>query len=184
MGRPSKPLAVSSWHMTKAEIEARKKAEQDLLSQTKMKEWPEVRGNEYAHRLFTRTRFVLSKIGKDDALHEAVLNRYALIGAEVKEFEEGITAAKERLDELKALRESGQMEVLDYIKMSESVQSRLLTIDKRIMDKRKMMLDIERENVMTIASALRSIPKKPEKKSESSMAEFLKKRQTGEQAKP
>jgi len=30
--------------------------------------------------------------------------------------------------------------------------------------KRKMMLEIDKENVMTISAALRSIPKQPEKK--------------------
>ena len=39
----------------------------------------------------------------------------------------------------------------------------VLTIDRNIAQKRKMLLDIEKENIMTIASALRSIPKKEEK---------------------
>ena len=35
-------------------------------------------------------------------------------------------------------------------------------LDKQLQPKRKMLLDIEKENIMTIASALRVIPKKPE----------------------
>ena len=36
--------------------------------------------------------------------------------------------------------------------------------DKLLQQKRKMLLDIEKENIMTIASALRSVPKKAENK--------------------
>jgi len=42
----------------------------------------------------------------------------------------------------------------------------MISIDKQIQVKRKMLFDIEKENVMTIAAALRSIPKKEEKKSD------------------
>ena len=38
----------------------------------------------------------------------------------------------------------------------------MIELDKLIQQKRKMLLDIEKENIMTIASALRVIPKKPE----------------------
>lgn len=40
----------------------------------------------------------------------------------------------------------------------------LIALDKQIQAKRKMLLDIEKENIMTIASSLRSVPKKTEKK--------------------
>jgi predicted transcriptional regulator len=40
----------------------------------------------------------------------------------------------------------------------------IIALDKQIQTKRKMLLDIEKENIMTIAAALRSIPKKPEDK--------------------
>ena len=35
--------------------------------------------------------------------------------------------------------------------------------DKQIQAKRKMLLEIEKENVMTIAAAVRTVPKKEEK---------------------
>lgn len=41
-----------------------------------------------------------------------------------------------------------------------SLSSTIISIDKQLQSKRKMLLDIEKENIMTIASALRSIPKK------------------------
>ena len=44
------------------------------------------------------------------------------------------------------------------------MQKNLVSLDKQVQAKRKMLLDIEKENIMTIASALRSVPKKTEKK--------------------
>ena len=53
---------------------------------------------------------------------------------------------------------------LEYAKSIAKMMASMLSIDKQIQTKRKMLLDIEKENVMTIASALRSIPKKVEDK--------------------
>jgi len=53
------------------------------------------------------------------------------------------------------------------------MMSSMLSIDKQIVSKRKMLLDIEKENVMTIASALRSIPKKDNSKEENPLLRVL-----------
>ena len=45
-----------------------------------------------------------------------------------------------------------------------NMQRTLMAIDKQIQTKRKMLMDIEKENVMTIASSLRSVPKKVDAK--------------------
>jgi hypothetical protein len=66
------------------------------------------------------------------------------------------------------------MEFTEYLRNKTELYKQLMACDKKVMDKRKMMLDIEKENIMTIASALRSIPKKPvEKQEEDPMAAFL-----------
>ncbi|MDY2864571.1 MAG: hypothetical protein SOT68_10345, partial [Oscillospiraceae bacterium] len=49
---------------------------------------------------------------------------------------------------------------LDYFKTLAQMESAVINLDKQIMSKRKMLLDIEKENIMTIAAQLRSIPKK------------------------
>ena len=54
--------------------------------------------------------------------------------------------------------------IKEYYNLINSMQKNIVDLDKQIQSKRKMMLDIEKENVMTIASALRSIPKKAEDK--------------------
>jgi predicted site-specific integrase-resolvase len=43
------------------------------------------------------------------------------------------------------------------------ITASISTIDRTIQQKRKMLLDIEKESVMTISAALRSIPKTDEK---------------------
>lgn len=43
----------------------------------------------------------------------------------------------------------------------------MLSLDKQVQAKRKMMLDIEKECALTVASAVRNVPKKPEKAQDS-----------------
>lgn len=60
------------------------------------------------------------------------------------------------------LVDSGDMTLSTYYKLKSGMQANIISLDKQIQAKRKMMFDIERENIMTIAAALRSIPKKAE----------------------
>ena len=46
--------------------------------------------------------------------------------------------------------------------MENEFARRLVDLDRQVQGKRKMLLEIEKENIMTIASALRNIPKKAE----------------------
>jgi hypothetical protein len=56
----------------------------------------------------------------------------------------------------------------------------MLSWDSKLMEKRRMMLQIEKENVMTILASLRAIPKKPpEDKPTSQMGKFLDRKRSG-----
>ena len=55
--------------------------------------------------------------------------------------------------------------VIELSRELAKITNAINNIDKIIQSKRKMLLDIEKENIMTIAAALRSIPKNEEKKS-------------------
>lgn len=186
MGRPPKShlqlITEKKSHRTKTELETRAQAEKALLTGSSLKEWSDVKANPVAHKEFTRLRKLLKVIQHDDALYESVINRYCLLHAECKEYEE----LKDRLvDDINDLAEhysAGEMIITDYITTKGQLQDRLIACDRKIMDKRKMMLSIEKENIMTIASALRAIPKKPEDKKESPMAEFLKRKAGGRDA--
>jgi hypothetical protein len=103
-------------------------------------------------------------------LHESVVNRYCMLKAECNDFELMINELNIEIEQLKNI----DIEPLDYITQKGKMQDRIMTCDRKIMEKRKMMLDIEKENIMTIASALRSIPKQPDKEKEnSSMAAYM-----------
>jgi hypothetical protein len=175
-GRPSKPIALVKGHRTKAEIAVRKKNEEALLTGTKLQEWPEVKANPEAHKEFLRVRKLLHSINKDDDLFGAMVNTHCKLKGEIQTFEDMKDAILAQIEELAAMHKVGDIETTSYIQERGKLQDRYMTCDKKIMEKRKMMLDISKENIMTIQGALRTIPKKPEKKEESPMAEYLRKK--------
>ena len=169
MGRPSKSAAVLSEegrsHRTKAEMKAREEAEQAILTGRKLREFAAVKADPVAHAEFNRVRKLLKAVGKDDALYEAIVNRYAQIVGEVAFFEAQRDSAAHTIEQLE--EDKNEFEPDDYYKMISGARKQLLDVDRQIQAKRKMLFDIEKENAMTVASALRSIPKAPiEKNSE------------------
>lgn len=166
MPTPPKPADVimleGKAHRTKKELRQRKKAEEDLITGNRLRETKEVKENELAHKEFLRIRKLLEEIGKNDDLYSGVINRYCLLSAECKEFEEKRESIFRRQQELE--ERSGEMEFTDHLHMQNDLSKMLLSYDRQVQAKRKMMFDIEKENIMTIASALRSIPKKQETK--------------------
>lgn len=179
-GRPPKPTELlvleGKSHRTKAELETRAKAEAQLLTGRKMKAWPEVKENELAKKEFNRVKKLLEIIGHNDALHEAVINRYCLLTAECKQISQIIERLWRELAELAEARQNDEIDFMAYMDEKGKIHDRIIAWDKKLMDKRKMLLAIERENIMTILAALRAIPKKPEKEQESPMAEYLRRK--------
>lgn len=177
MARPSKPAAVikteKKSHRTKAELEARENAENGLLSNKKLQERKEVKENKTAHSEFRRVSKLMKAIGKDDALYSSGINTYCLLYAEIGNLTEQMKALDKTGD---MLRESFERlvddpessiepeTIIQFEKSFTRLISQKLNISSMIDKKRKMMLDIDKENVMTISAALRSIPKQPETK--------------------
>lgn len=170
MPTPSKPVNVirleGKSHRTKKELVERERAEAQLLTGKVLRETKEVRENEKAHKEFQRVKKLLRSIDKDDDLYGAVINRYCILQAECSEFEDKRELINEQMERLEQsyseFQENG--DVNSYFKLQISMQKNLISLDKQIQTKRKMLMDIEKENIMTIASSLRSIPKKTEKK--------------------
>lgn len=75
-------------HRTKKELRQREQAEKALLTGIPLKERQEVKDNEIAHKEFLRLKKLLEKINKFDDMYGAVINRYCILYAETKEFEE------------------------------------------------------------------------------------------------
>lgn len=170
MPTPSKPANVirmeGKSHRTKRELAERERAECQLLTGKVLREQKEVREKELAHKEFQRIRKLLKSIDKDDDLYGATINRYCLLQAECIEFQEKREKFYEQIEELEKDRESfaNTDDLGTYYKLQMNMQKNILALDKQVQTKRKMLLDIEKENIMTIASSLRSVPKKAEKK--------------------
>ena len=190
MPTPTKPFKVltseKKSHRTKAELKLREEGEKSLSTDIELKERKEVRQNKVAHKEFKRVQKILKNIGKNDAIYEAVINRYCLLQAECFDLEERreecynlISKLREEEKELIAeLKDRENIDELidyklEYAKSLAKMMSSMSTIDKQIQAKRKMLLDIEKENVMTIASALRCIPKKEDKKTDDPLLKVL-----------
>lgn len=170
MPTPSKPANVirleGKSHRTKRELAQRERAEEQLLTGKTIKESKEVRENELAHKEFQRLRKLLKNIGKDDDLYGSTINRYCLLQAECIEFLDKKESISRQMDQLgESFQDFAESDDLkSYFSLQVSMQKNLAAVDKQLQAKRKMLLDIEKENIMTIAASMRSIPKKPEKK--------------------
>jgi vacuolar-type H+-ATPase subunit I/STV1 len=173
MPTPVKPYSVlkseGKSHRTIAELEKRKKEEQSLSTGTALRERPEVKDNPVAHKEFLRINKLLKSIEKNDAIYEVVINRYCMLQAECFD----LVKKRERLYEIvikldsafdaeidKTPDEEKGKVIKQYSKSYNDTIKSLISIDSQVQTKRKMLLDIEKENIMTIAAALRSIPKK------------------------
>lgn len=174
MPTPPKPFSVlkseGKSHRTKNELKVREQGEKALSTGTALKARSEVRKNKIANKEFKRINELLKKIEKNDAIYEAVINRYCLIYAECIEFEDKkvelyglIDNLKEQFELSKEYFEDEEMakETRKFARSISEIIGAIVELDKQLQPKRKMLLDIEKENIMTIASALRVIPKKP-----------------------
>ena len=177
MARPSKPISVvkeeKKGHRTKAEIEAREKNEAALSTGEALKERNEVKSDKIAHKEFKRIQTLLRKINKNDALLEAVINRYCLL------YSDYITAEtdwKSTLGDIESLRDRWTKEqnheepqtisAETYFEQLLKLQQASEKSYRKLKDIRSELFAIEKENCMTVASQLRSIPKGPDKVTE------------------
>lgn len=187
MPTPAKPFKVltteNKSHRTKAELKMREEGEKALSTEIELKERKEVKQNKVAHKEFKRIEKLLKNIGKNDAIYEAVINRYCLLQAECFDLKERKEEFYKLIFDLKAEMTSvtDKMDYdediatykLEYAKAIAKITNSMMAIDKQIASKRKMLLDIEKENVMTIASALRCIPKKDNKEEDNPLLKVL-----------
>lgn len=178
MPTPPKPFSVlkseGKSHRTKKELKVREQGEKALSTGKALKERQEVKKNKISHKEFKRINELLKSIEKNDAIYEAVINRYCLIYAECIEFEDKKAELYELIDMLKEQFELSKSyledediakETRSFARSISEILGSIVDLDKQLQPKRKMLLDIEKENIMTIASALRVIPKKAENES-------------------
>lgn len=146
IARPSKSVNNLTRHSTKAEIAQRTAAEQAAVTGIRMRESAEVKANPTAHKEWARVKKLMAAVSKDDAIFEAQINDYCHYKAEIERY----TLMKQQLENDNSVTGSKRYELT-------------LSMDKQIEAFRKKRFDIEKENGFTVASALRSIPKKADK---------------------
>lgn len=177
MPTPTKPVVVLETegrsHRTKRELELRRQGENALQTGKKLTERAEVRADPAAHKEYRRLYPLLEAIGKNDALYTSIINRYCLLHAECLELVQRREGLLREVEELRGEREAGSIQATDYFRLLGELQKSINNLDSLCTTKRRMMLDIEKECVMTIAAALRSIPKKPEKEAQEDPMEAL-----------
>ena len=167
MPRGSKSIDAVSGHRTKAEREARQQAEQDMLSGKKGFERANVKADPVAHAEFKRVSALMKAVGKDDALYFAIINRYCELFSEIIRYQSEMARWQKLMEELQERfdeTEANAEEIIEFAKTYKGMGERIDKINAIIQQKRKMMLDLEKENGMTVAAALRAIPKGTGKK--------------------
>ncbi|MDO5548320.1 MAG: hypothetical protein Q4F79_07510 [Eubacteriales bacterium] len=156
MGRPSKPAVLlqqeGKSHRTKSELASRKHAEESMLSGKRIKADEAIKSDPIAYDQFRKVKKLMAAIEKDDELYGATLRRYCILASECERLQR-------RMNEL-----DSRLEAAEDSKDAASLSRALTDLDRQLQNKRKMMFDIEKENCMTVQSALRSIPKKTETK--------------------
>lgn len=171
MARPAKSASVLSLenrsHRTKKEIEIREKGEKSMLTNRPMQARIQTRKNDIAYNEFLRIEALYDSIGKNDAMYESSVNLYCIIYAECIELEHQKNHAAEELFELERdkekLLEEGGIYLAEYYQLKEKLKDNILKYDRNLMVKRKMLFDMDKEGGMTLASALRIIPKQADK---------------------
>jgi hypothetical protein len=187
MGRPTKPLQLVQGHRTNAEKDIREQAEKSMLTGIPMKMNFTAKEHPKAAKEFKRIKELLSKIGKDDDLYSQIINTHCLL---VEECEQILQVRNQFINSKSELQEVYQkgltcdpdedgIGVSEYYRLLAKLSESIIKCDQQLMAKRKMILDISKENIMTVQSALRSIPKKPEEKKKAGMAAFMEHRAGG-----
>ena len=176
MARGSKAVSAAKGHRTKAEINARQQAEQDMLSGKPLAEFPGVKSDTVAHAEFRRVAALMKAIGKDDALYSAAVNRYAALFSEITQLQQDAARFRGLMDSLQQKFDESDPDSDDITAFAKAYSGMLAQVNKlddKVMQKRKMMGDIEKENCMTVQAALRSIPKESGKKDDSPLMKIL-----------
>lgn len=148
MGKAKSIHLIDSKRRGRKENKAREEAEENLYSGIPIMEWKEVKEDAEAHKEFLRVKKVFKSIGKDDGLFETTINTYCLLLSECKEMQNNIRTMKQWVNE--AVNMAIKMEISKH----------MLQVEKLLQLKRNHLFTIQKENMMTLAGALRAIPKK------------------------
>lgn len=147
-------------HRSNKEIEERRRNERAAFTGITIKEHPEVKTNEVAHKEYLKIIKILNAVNKNDASFENIVNRYCEIYAEIDDLRNRKDGIKKSLE----LIESKINTEFDSKLFSNqtNLTKTLMSIDGKIDNKRKILFDYEKQLGFTIDSASKMICTKTE----------------------
>ena len=129
-----------------------------------MVETAEVKNDRVAHLEFLRLKPLLKAISKFDEIYGAPVRRYCLNKSKLIEIDCDIEKIKNEIEDLRDHEKDFEKNKPEYYRLilkMEEIITRKESIAKGI---RAEMIDFEKQNCMTIRSALSAVPMKPETK--------------------
>ncbi|MBQ9082274.1 MAG: P27 family phage terminase small subunit [Clostridia bacterium] len=168
MPRAAKSADALTGHRTKDELTQRKNAEKAAMTGKKMKIAAETKSDPAAHAEWKRIVSLMNKLDKNDDIFSAVMNRYCQLFGEIQacivqktEVQRLLKKTEEAFDNVMETYEGDDVvgQMLRITKQINDLLRQQAAIDARIMSKRRMRMDIEKENAMTVAASLRTLPK-------------------------
>lgn len=170
MARPSKAAKVvkleKKSHRTKRELATREKAEKALLTGKMMTETAEIRNDRTAHLEFLRLKPLLKAIDKFDEIYGNPVRRYCLNKSKLADIDAKIEQLESEMEEIR--EEKAKFKSIDeYFRLMTKMHETIAKQEQLAKSIRAEMNDFEKQNCMTIRSALAAIPKKPETKTNS-----------------
>ena len=180
MPRGAKAIGNCTGHRTKAERESRDRTEAyTTLTNQKCFERAAVKEDPVAHKEYLRVTKLLTVINKNDALYGASVNRYCELYSESVAAKKDADAQRKLLAKLETAFDNLSDDKIDsnviykFARQTASILALISGLDKVIMQKRKMMADIEKENGWTVLSAIRAIPNQPETPEDAALVKIL-----------
>lgn len=168
MPTPIKPVSMMTKHISKADRERRKSAEESLQTNETFSESPQVKADPVAHAEFTRLKRLYSKINYVEALDQQVINRYCLEVSNIHLLQNIFTQLNDLAEETDEFEK--KISIFEQINKTNSAMQKC----------KELLLKYEDRLFLNPTSRIRSIPKTPdEPKQLSPMAEYLKKRAEG-----
>lgn len=156
-GRPSKPVELivleNKNHITKAEIQARKQAEDALKTNSPLIETEAVKKNKTAHKEFLRLKKLYENIEFVEALDTQIVNRYCLGVSEM-------IRLRKMLDKMESVLDDKDLDGGDVVKAYTAINN----LEGKLQQQEKLLLSYEDRLFLNPAGRMRAIPKKPGKK--------------------
>lgn len=158
MARAPKTVANMSKNLTKDEKKYLEQAEKATLSGYEITEFAKTKKDKISHKEFLRVIKLLTAVGKNDAMYEAVINDYCVYLSDIERYRAYRIKFEEDISEI----DNSDMETAEKCKLKLKVKDTILSCDKQINTLQRKRFEIEKETGFTVASSLRSIPKKKE----------------------